>query len=92
VDAQPNLSERNGHVNEEWGSLQSLEFFHHAEKSLLTARGLLAAPLVRLPTLTVAPDDQAHIEFLNQKVLQWLDHLGLGRQPSSKGRETIAQT
>ena len=73
-------------------SLQSLEFFHHTEKSLLTARGLLAAPLVREATLTVAPDDQAHIEFLNQKVLQWLDHLGLGRQPSSKGRETIGQT
>lgn len=72
-------------------SLQSLEFFHHTEKSLLTARGLLPAPLVREATLTVAPDDQVHIEFLNQKILEWLDHLGLRRQPSSKGRETIGQ-
>ena len=70
-------------------SLQSLEFFHHAEKSLLTARGLLPASVVRDPTLSVAPDDQAHIEFLNRKVLEWLDHLGLPRQPASKASQPI---
>ena len=63
-------------------SLQSLEFFHHAEKALLVARGVLPAAVVRDATLTVGSNDHAHIEFLNRKVLEWLDHLGLARRPS----------
>ena len=63
-------------------SLQNLEFFHHAEKALLTARGVLPAAIVREATLTVGSNDQAHIEFLNHRVLEWLDHLGLARHPS----------
>lgn len=50
-------------------SLQSIEFFHHAEKALLVARGLLAEPAVRDATLTVDPIDRAHIDFLNQRIL-----------------------
>src|ERR1035441_2141999 len=58
-------------------SLQSLEFFHHAEKALLVARGVLPAAFVREATLTVGSNDRDHIDFLNRKVLQWLDSLGL---------------
>ncbi|MGO8718772.1 MAG: dihydrodipicolinate synthase family protein [Acidobacteriaceae bacterium] len=50
-------------------SLQSIEFFHHAEKALLVARGVLTEPEVRDATLTVDPIDRAHINFLNQKIL-----------------------
>ena len=65
-------------------SLQSLEFFHHAEKSLLTARGLLPSSIVREATLTVGENDRAHIGFLNRKVLEWLDHLGLAASGGAK--------
>ena len=51
-------------------SLQSLEFFHHAEKSLLVARGLLSEPIVRDATLTIHETDRAHIAFLNEKILK----------------------
>jgi 4-hydroxy-tetrahydrodipicolinate synthase len=51
-------------------SLQNLEFFHHAEKSLLKARGVLVNAMVRDATLTVHDIDQAHIEFLNEKVIE----------------------
>jgi dihydrodipicolinate synthase/N-acetylneuraminate lyase len=51
-------------------SLQSLEFFHHAEKALLTARGVLPHAVVRDATLTVDEIDRAHIDFLNRKVLE----------------------
>ena len=53
-------------------SLQSLEFFHHAEKSLLVARGVITEALVREATLTVGADDQAHLQFLNRKVMEFL--------------------
>jgi 4-hydroxy-tetrahydrodipicolinate synthase len=53
-------------------SLQNLEFFHHAEKSLLEARGVLPNAEVRDATLTINEIDRAHIEFLNRKVLELL--------------------
>jgi 2-keto-3-deoxy-L-arabinonate dehydratase len=53
-------------------SLQSLEFFHHAEKALLVARGVLPEANVREATLTLGVDDKAHIEFLNRKILERL--------------------
>jgi dihydrodipicolinate synthase/N-acetylneuraminate lyase len=62
-------------------SLQSLEFLHHTEKALLVARGVLPAAVVRDATVTVGSDDRVHIDFLNRKVLEWLDHLGLARLP-----------
>ena len=51
-------------------SLQSMEFFHHAEKALLKARGVEIETEVRDATLTVHEIDQAHIGFLNRKVLE----------------------
>ena len=50
-------------------SLQNIEFFHHAEKALLVARGVLGESAVRDATLTVDEIDRAHIDFLNQKIL-----------------------
>ena len=55
-------------------SLQSLEFFHHTEKALLVARGVLPEVIIREATLSLGPDDQAHIKFLNRKILEWLHH------------------
>jgi dihydrodipicolinate synthase/N-acetylneuraminate lyase len=60
-------------------SLQNLEFFHHAEKALLVARGVLCEPGVREATLTVHEIDRAHINFLNQKIVD------LARRVSSPG-------
>jgi 4-hydroxy-tetrahydrodipicolinate synthase len=51
-------------------SLQSLEFFHHAEKALLVARGILPHAYVRDVTLTLDENDRAHIAFLNRKVIE----------------------
>lgn len=62
-------------------SLQNLELFHHAEKMLLEARGLLRATAVRESTLELGPYDLAHIGFLNSRVLELLDELGLPRNP-----------
>jgi 4-hydroxy-tetrahydrodipicolinate synthase len=59
-------------------SLQSLEFFHHVEKALLVARGVLADSTVRDATLTVDAKDQAHINFLNQKILDLLRRQEIG--------------
>ena len=51
-------------------SLQSLEFFHHAEKALLSARGVLRDTTIRDATLTIHEVDRKHIEFLNRKVIE----------------------
>lgn len=51
-------------------SLQSLEFFHHAEKALLVARRILPHSYVRDATFTLDETDRAHIEFLNRKVIE----------------------
>jgi dihydrodipicolinate synthase/N-acetylneuraminate lyase len=50
-------------------SLQSLEFFHHAEKALLVARGVLADAVVRDATMTVNKTDRQHLDFLNRRVI-----------------------
>jgi 4-hydroxy-tetrahydrodipicolinate synthase len=70
-------------------SLQSMEFFHHVEKSLLAARGVLPNTMVRDATMTVSEIDRAHIEFLNRKVLEAAQREGLSQPsgPSSQGRE-----
>jgi dihydrodipicolinate synthase/N-acetylneuraminate lyase len=60
-------------------SLQSMEFFHHAEKALLVARGVLPNTVVRDATLTVSEIDRAHIDFLNRKIVD------LVRRESLKG-------
>lgn len=61
-------------------SLQNLEFFHHAEKALLVARGVLKDCEVRDATLTVSRNDRAHIEFLNRKIVELIyeNKIGIG--------------
>lgn len=51
-------------------SLQNLEFFHHAEKALLAARGVLSNSTVRDATLTIGEVDRKHIDFLNRKIVE----------------------
>jgi len=62
-------------------SLQSMELFHHAEKRLLQARGILQNAFVRQARMELREDDARHIEFLNTKVLASLDQLGIARNP-----------
>ena len=50
-------------------SLQSLEFFHHAEKALLRSRGVALGTIVRDATMIPHPIDRSHIDFLNRKVI-----------------------
>ena len=62
-------------------SLQHLELFHHAEKRLLGARGILAEPVVRELTLSLDSHVEDRIAFLNQQILAELDRMGLPRNP-----------
>jgi len=64
-------------------SLQSMEFFHHAEKRLLAARGVLRDPEVRETTVALQASETAHIEFLNTEVLALLDQLDMPRNPAA---------
>jgi len=59
-------------------SLQNLEFFHHAEKALLVARGVLSHAEVRDATLTIHEIDRAHIDFLNRKVIDLVNGQKIG--------------
>jgi 4-hydroxy-tetrahydrodipicolinate synthase len=68
-------------------SLQNLELFHHAEKSLLKARGVLANANVREARLHLYPGEEAHLAFLNRKVLELLDELGLPHNPADPGSD-----
>jgi dihydrodipicolinate synthase/N-acetylneuraminate lyase len=70
-------------------SLQSIEFFHHAEKALLVARGVLTEPQVRDATLTVDPIDRAHIDFLNQKILDLVRRSKTGFHTSHSSSEVL---
>ncbi len=63
-------------------SLQSMELFHHAEKRLLQARGILPAAHVRRARIEIDADDSNHIDFLNNEFLLSLDQLGLARNPA----------
>jgi dihydrodipicolinate synthase/N-acetylneuraminate lyase len=63
-------------------SLQNMEFFHHAEKLLLQARGILPNAVVRDATLQLNPDERRHVDFLNARVLRVLDHAGLPHNPA----------
>jgi 2-keto-3-deoxy-L-arabinonate dehydratase len=71
-------------------SLQNLELLHHAEKLLLVARGIIAEAVARDAGLELNPLDRQHILFLNNKILQELDRLGLPRNPGAS--ETVAET
>ena len=65
-------------------SLQNMELFHHAEKRLLAARGVLDQPVVRLATMTLRKREADYVDFLNVKILEALDELGLPRNPARK--------
>lgn len=67
-------------------SLQNMELFHHAEKRLLVARGVLARSVVRRATITLRKQEADHIDFLNAKVLETLDKVGLPRNPAKMPR------
>jgi 4-hydroxy-tetrahydrodipicolinate synthase len=49
--------------------LQNMELYHHCEKRLLRARGLLSSTVVRNPTVHLDAGTEAHIDFLNGVVL-----------------------
>lgn len=53
-------------------SLQSIEFFHHAEKRLLKARGVLQSTAVRMPRLKLSSHEEAYIDQLNDRILRLL--------------------
>lgn len=62
-------------------SLQHLELFHHAEKRLLVARGILRNAVVRELTLRLDRHTEDRMAFVNQRVLAELDRLGLPGNP-----------
>ena len=62
-------------------SLQHMELFHHAEKMLLEARGILDTVRVRGAGMELDPRNAEHIRFLNERVLAALDRLSLPHNP-----------
>jgi dihydrodipicolinate synthase/N-acetylneuraminate lyase len=63
-------------------SLQNMELFHHAEKQLLQARGVLPRAIVRDATVVPGEHEQRHIRFLNERVIALLDRLKMPRNPA----------
>ena len=64
-------------------SLQNMELYHHAEKRLLAARGIIRETFVRDLRVDLNPLDAEHIDFLNANILALLDRLKMPRCPSS---------
>jgi 4-hydroxy-tetrahydrodipicolinate synthase len=62
-------------------SLQSMELYHHAEKRLLAARGIIGESRVRDLRMDLAAHDAEHIDFLNANILALLDRLKMPRCP-----------
>jgi dihydrodipicolinate synthase/N-acetylneuraminate lyase len=62
-------------------SLQHMELFHHAEKRLLVARGILQEAVVRQLTLSLDRHLEDRISFLNEQILALLDRLELPHNP-----------
>jgi 2-keto-3-deoxy-L-arabinonate dehydratase len=62
-------------------SLQHMELFHHAEKRLLVARGILGEAVVRQLTLSLDRHLEDRISFLNGQILALLDRLELPHDP-----------
>jgi len=58
-------------------SLQHMELFHHAEKRLLVARGILPGAAVRQLTLQLDRHTEDRISFLNEQILTLLRRLQL---------------
>ena len=66
--------------------LQNLELYHHAEKLLLKARGIISGSTVRQASRTLRENEAKHIRFLNGKILSLLDQFGFRRNYSRKKR------
>jgi 4-hydroxy-tetrahydrodipicolinate synthase len=64
-------------------SLQNLELFHHAEKRLLQARGVLRNPVVRESTVAVRPHEAEYLDFLHGRILALLDKLNMPHRPQT---------
>ena len=62
-------------------SLQHMELFHHAEKRLLVARGILQEAVVRQLTFSLDRHTEDRISFLNGQILALLDRLDLPHNP-----------
>ncbi len=62
-------------------SLQHMELYHHAEKRLLEARGVLARVDVRDLRLELDRFQTGRIAFLNGQILALLDRLKMPRNP-----------
>lgn len=62
-------------------SLQHMELFHHAEKRLLEARGILQRSVVRQLALKLDVHLDDRISFLNRQVLALLDTFKLPHNP-----------
>lgn len=65
-------------------SLQNMELYHHAEKRVLAARGILRQTFVREPSRGLDPVESAHIELLNRNILAMLDRLEMPLCPFGK--------
>jgi dihydrodipicolinate synthase/N-acetylneuraminate lyase len=79
--------------------LQNLELYHHAEKLLLEARGIISRSIVREASRTLLENEAKHIRFLNTKILNLLGHYGflrnlVGKATKASGsavtRDTVA--
>lgn len=64
--------------------LQNMELYHHAEKLLLEARGIISGTVVRQAARTLHENETSHIRFLNTKILNLLDRWSLARNPATK--------
>jgi dihydrodipicolinate synthase/N-acetylneuraminate lyase len=64
--------------------LQNLELYHHAEKLLLEARGIIQDSIVRQASRILRENEAEHIRFLNSKILSLLDHFGFARNGAEK--------
>lgn len=51
-------------------ALQNMEIYHHCEKRLLAARGLLKSVVVRDPFIDITPQLESHIDLVNRLVLE----------------------
>jgi dihydrodipicolinate synthase/N-acetylneuraminate lyase len=64
--------------------LQHMELFHHAEKMLLQARGLLSHVTVRELRMELEGSDREYISFLNGQILKLLDRLQMPHNPAKR--------
>jgi dihydrodipicolinate synthase/N-acetylneuraminate lyase len=67
-------------------SLQNLEMFHHAEKLLLQARGVVRYTHVRDAKLEMHPNEVEHIRFLNGRILALLNRLKMPANPATEAK------